>query len=96
MLAKQSETHAHRLLSGSTVFAGTITDAGIDHHWLACGNRADVRAGRVEVTGTIGAEDPRRPDGDPRQTSNGEHIEMIECGSMKPHSHLACTWFGHW
>jgi hypothetical protein len=96
MLAEYAKSNAQGLFARPTIFAGAIADSRIDDDGVAYvhgpfGSFAHC----VDNTGSVGAHDPRRPEGNPRQTLKHEQIEVIERRSGYANTDLSRRDFGN-
>ena len=65
--------------------------SGIEHHAIAGLNGTDFFTGGVYHSRAVGAQDMRHFKRQPGKTFDHEQIQVIEGGSLHPHSHLTTS-----
>src|SRR5262245_28591461 len=88
MFAEDSVAKTQGLFTVEAVFARSVAQPGIDHDIIADGDSSRVAAHGIDRSARVGSQRPRRHDGDARQATDREQVEVVECGSLNAYSHV--------
>ena len=88
MLTQKPISRAERLLTRETVLAGAVAEPRIDDDIVADREASRRTADGVNHAACVGAERPRRNDGDAGQSAQREEIEMIQSRGSHAHTNI--------